>query len=76
MTNLEAEVEGNLETAVQLVEQAEAQVDILTLNRAIATILVRRAQPKPLWQKWFCERLEDIERVPTNCMHPLIPDLS
>ncbi len=51
MIGLETE-EGKLERAVQLVEQAEAQVDILTLNKAIATILERRARPKPLWQKY------------------------
>lgn len=76
MTNPKPELEGKLETAIHLVEQVETEVDLLTLNKAIATILVQRAQPKPAWQKWFCERFEDIEAVSTSSMNPLMPDLS
>ena len=72
------EQEKYLEKAVDLIEQLESQsgVDIFTLNKAMATIIERRARSKPLWQNWLCKKFEDAEGAATDNIQPLMLDLS
>jgi hypothetical protein len=72
----ETEEQQKLERAVNLVQQLETQIDIFTLNKAIAILLERRARSKTVWQEWLSARFQDVEgSASTGPMHPLVPDL-
>jgi DNA-directed RNA polymerase specialized sigma54-like protein len=68
--------EQKLERALNLIQQLEPQIDIFTLNKAIAIILERRARSKTVWQEWLSKKFQDVEgSASTGPMHPLVPDL-
>jgi hypothetical protein len=67
----------NLELGIQLIEQLESQIDIFTLNKAIAVIIERRARANTLATDWLANKFLDIEQASsTDNMHPLVADLS
>ena len=71
----ETQGEEKLERAVDFILQMESQIDLFTMSKAITIILERRAT-KPVWQEWFCKKLQDAEESPKDCMLPLEPDLA
>ena len=78
-TIMEEEKNERLKKAIELVEKLESQIDILTLNKAIAIILDQRSRSKLVCQDWLAGKLQDIEKVApvgANQMHPLVLDLS
>lgn len=70
----ETEEDKKLERAVDLILNIKSQIDLFMMGRAIITILERRAR-KPAWQEWFCNKFQDAERLPEDCMRPLEPDI-
>ncbi len=67
----------NLELAIQLIEKLESQVDIFTLNKAIAIIIENRARAETLASDWLANKFQDIEQASSRSnMHPLVADLS
>ena len=72
---IETEKGKTVDEAIQIIEKLESECDIFTLNRAIATILERRARSAAEWHDWLSEKLPDAERTSPD-MRPLMLDLS